>query len=67
MAPADTTWTEDSVTRPRGLRDEGHPTAEIGRPANAWADVAPKVPMATAMASSKLLPAAVNATDADWA
>ena len=36
-------------------------------PASAWADVAPNVPMATAMASSKLLPAAVKDTDADWA
>ena len=31
-------------------------------PARAWPEVTPKVPMATAMASSKLLPAAVNAS-----
>ena len=31
-------------------------------PAKAWPDAAPKVPIATAMASSKLLPAAVNAS-----
>ena len=36
-------------------------------PARAWPEVTPKVPMATAMANSKLLPAAVNDTDADWA
>ena len=31
-------------------------------PASAWPEAAPKVPMATAIASSKLLPAAVNAS-----
>ena len=31
-------------------------------PASAWPEVAPNTPMATAMASSKLLPAAVNAS-----
>ena len=31
-------------------------------PASAWPEVTPKVAMATAMASSKLLPAAVNAS-----
>ena len=36
-------------------------------PASAWPEVMPKVPIATAMASSKLLPAAVNATVAECA
>lgn len=36
-------------------------------PARACAEVAPNVPMAIAMASSKFLSAAVNDTEADWA
>jgi hypothetical protein len=33
-------------------------------PAKAWPEFKPKTPMATAMANSKLLPAAVKATEA---
>ncbi|SIG98859.1 Uncharacterised protein [Mycobacteroides abscessus subsp. abscessus] len=36
-------------------------------PASAWPDAAPKVPIATAIASSKLLPAAVKARVVDRA
>jgi hypothetical protein len=57
------------VTRrrsPEGDVDEADEDRDLDQradpAASAWPEVAPNTPMATAMASSKLLPAAVNAS-----